>query len=221
VPERILILNFHGIGTPGHELPPGEQKVWLDEPRFRQVMDFAKTRSDIELTFDDANESDFTAALPALQARGMKAQFFLVAQRIGQPGYLSSAQVKGLSAAGMKIGNHGMRHRPWAGLGQRDLDEELVEAKDRLEQMLGTAIVHAACPFGSYNRRVISALKGFGYKGIYTSDGGLAAAKAWLRPRSSVQRDWNQTTIEAMLVDELSLGRRVWRQLKLLAKRCR
>ena len=53
------------------------------------------------------------------------------------------------------VGNHGMHHRKWATLDNRELQEEVIEAKDRLEQIVGSEIVEAACPFGSYDRRVL------------------------------------------------------------------
>src|SRR6266568_1984659 len=94
--DHIFILNVHGIGAPQRELPASEQQVWLDEPRFNAALDFAKSRYDIRWTFDDANESDHAIALPALQARGLKAQFFIVADRVNRPGYLSSSQIREL-----------------------------------------------------------------------------------------------------------------------------
>jgi peptidoglycan/xylan/chitin deacetylase (PgdA/CDA1 family) len=217
----VFILNFHGIGAPRHELPPTERRVWIDRVQFEALLDYAKPRPDVELTFDDSNESDYSIALPALQQRGMHAQFFVVAERVGRPGYLSRAQVTALLAAGMKIGSHGLRHRPWAGLDDGGLQEELVVARDRLEQWTGIKIDKAACPFGSYNRRVIQTLRGARYKCIYTSDGGPAQAGALVLPRNTVYNAWTLETVKQVLSDEVAPLHRLARNLKLAFKRWR
>jgi peptidoglycan/xylan/chitin deacetylase (PgdA/CDA1 family) len=217
----VFILNFHCIGTPRRELTPGEQKVWIDESKFHSLLDFARSHPEVELTFDDGNASDHTIALPALQARGMKAQFFLVADRVDRQGYLSRAQLNELVAAGMQIGSHGMRHRPWAELDQSGLYEELVEARDKLQQVVNTSIRHASCPFGSYNRRVIRALRRGGYERVYTSDGGSARADSFLLPRNSVSNACTPANLETLLCNGSQPISRIIHAVKLLIKKCR
>jgi peptidoglycan/xylan/chitin deacetylase (PgdA/CDA1 family) len=219
--QRILILNLHGIGTPKREVPPSEQRVWIRESQLHPILSSANARNDVELTFDDANESDYTIALPALQAHGMKAQFFLVAGRIGQPGFLSYSQIEGMLASGMRIGSHGMHHRRWADLDESELKEELVEAKDRLEQFTCRRVDEVSCPFGSYNRRVVDTLRRSGYKCIYTSDCGWARTGSLIQPRNSVDQTCGPQEIEKMLSNEMNLARSVWRRLKLTFKRWR
>lgn len=217
----MFFLNFHGLGAPQRELPSSEQRVWLDQALFEAILGYVQTRSDVELTFDDANESDFTAALPALRARGLKARFFLVADRIGQPAFLSGTQIEGLLTSGMALGSHGLRHRPWAALDKRELHEEIVEARNRLEQLAGVKVEHASCPFGSYNRRVIRALRDAGYERIYTSDGGPAQPGALILPRNSVYNAWTLETVKQVLSDEVAPLHRLLRNLKLTIKRWR
>ena len=48
-----------------------------------------------------------------------------------------------------------MLHRPWRELGDSALHEELVDAKRILEDVVGRPVTEAACPFGSYDRRVL------------------------------------------------------------------
>jgi peptidoglycan/xylan/chitin deacetylase (PgdA/CDA1 family) len=220
-PREIFILNLHGIGTPRQELPASENNVWITESQFEMLLDSVKDRVDVELTFDDSNESDFTIALPALRRRAMRAQFFVVAGRVGQPGYLSQSQLAQLIAAGMKIGSHGMSHRPWTGLDDIELNEELVEARERLEQFTGVTIDRAACPFGSYNRRVLQQLRSAGFKCVYTSDGGTAQPDSFLQPRTSVSRNVDQESLTTLLSARPSGAAALWRQLKLAIKRSR
>jgi peptidoglycan/xylan/chitin deacetylase (PgdA/CDA1 family) len=220
-PREIFILNLHGIGTPRKELPASEQNVWISEAQFEMLLDQVKERGDVELTFDDSNHSDWTCALPALRSRDLKAQFFVVVDRIGKPGYLSRQHLMQLMGAGMKIGSHGLKHRPWTGLNHRELNDELVEAKRRLEQTIGAVVDRAACPFGSYNRSVLQALRDAGFKCVYTSDGGTAQPDSFLQPRTSVSRTLDLESLRTLLSEKSNGARGLWRQLKLAIKRSR
>jgi peptidoglycan/xylan/chitin deacetylase (PgdA/CDA1 family) len=220
-PREFFILNLHGIGTPRKELPASEQNVWISEAQFEMLLDQVKDRGDVELTFDDSNESDYKHALPALRSRALKAQFFVVVGRIGQPGYLSRNHLLQLMGAGMKIGSHGLKHRPWAGLNARELHDELVEARRRLEQSIGAVVDRAACPFGSYNRRVLQALRDAGFKCVYTSDGGTARTDSFLQPRTSVSRTLDLESLTALLSNRPAGASALWRQFKMAIKRSR
>lgn len=217
----MFVLNFHGVGEPKRPLQSGERETWIAEKPFLEILDYAGSKGNIELTFDDANESDCTVALAALQARGMKARFFVVADRVDRDAFLSREQVGALLTAGMEIGSHGMRHRRWTGLSADGLHEELVAARDRLEQLTRTPVRKAACPFGSYNRRVIRALREAGYDRVYTSDGGLAQTDALIWPRNSVCCTWSANLLPALFADEAKATRRLWRRIKQLLKRWR
>ncbi len=220
---RIFILNFHGLGQPrqGLALGGGEETYWIEESFFEAILDRVRHRTDVQITFDDSNESDFAVAFPALQARGMTAKFFMVAQRIGVQGYVSLNQLQSLVAAGMEIGCHGMRHRSWRGLSKQDLKEELVEAKDRLEQMAVRQIKEAACPWGNYDRRVLRALRNLGYQRVYTSDQGPALSDAWLQPRTTVTRRDDLPAIERTTANLPHGVAGLWRATKLTLKRWR
>jgi peptidoglycan/xylan/chitin deacetylase (PgdA/CDA1 family) len=197
--DGVYILNFHGIGQPIRNFWSGEEPVWIGETKFEAVLDEVKGREDVLVTFDDGNVSDIEIALPALQARGMKAHFYIVSDFVGQKGFLSVNDVKTLQVAGMVIGNHGKRHRPWRGMAAGELREELVEAKDRLEQIITVRIHYAACPYGEYDRRVLTHLRECGYERVYTSDGGRACKSRWLQPRNSLRCRSNAEEVRQML----------------------
>lgn len=184
--RRTINLTFHGIGDRVRRLDVGEEAVWLSLAQFRTVLDAVSKHRDIRLTFDDGNGSDLEHALPALRERGLRATFFVVAGQLGVPGYIDAAGVRALSLAGMTIGCHGMRHRPWRTVDDGMLREELVEARMILEDIVEHPVVDAACPFGSYDRRVLRSLRRFGYQTVYTSDGGTAARDAWIQARTTV-----------------------------------
>jgi peptidoglycan/xylan/chitin deacetylase (PgdA/CDA1 family) len=187
--ERELILNFHGLGD---ETPPdataAERKVWVPVDWFEAIVGALPARG-VTLTFDDGNSSDAEHALGVLKRKGHRARFFVLAERVGSPGYLTESQIGELHEAGMKIGSHGLRHRDWRGLSDAELQEELVDSRRTLEKLLGVEVDEAACPFGSYDRRVLHGLREAGYRKVYNSDGGSARVGAWLAPRNTVHRE--------------------------------
>ena len=216
--QRTINLTFHGVGDHDRQLDAGESAVWLARPEFLTVLDAATGRRDVRLTFDDGNISDLEHALPALRERGLRATFFVVAGRLGVPGFIDADGVRALSAAGMTIGCHGMRHRPWRSLGERMLREELLEARQVLEEIVGHPVLEAACPFGSYDRRVLRSLRRFGYQTVYTSDGGTAATHAWIQARTTIRPRDGAGVLDQIMSWERSWYRalpgRTWRVAK-------
>ena len=183
---RVLNLTFHGIGDLLRPLDDGEASVWLSEKRFGEFVDAARSRPEVRITFDDGNVSDIRCAMPLLVRHGMKATFFVIAARVGQAGFLSPSDLVEMKRCGMEIGSHGMVHKPWRKLDVEATKEEIYSAKARIEDLLGCEIHEAACPFGVYDRRSISALKNAGFKTVYTSDKGTAFSGAWLQARNTI-----------------------------------
>jgi peptidoglycan/xylan/chitin deacetylase (PgdA/CDA1 family) len=184
--QRLINLTFHGVGTPPRPLDDGETGVWVGSDAFVAILDAAVGRPDVRITFDDGNASDLEVGLPALTVRGLTATFFVVAGRLGTPGFLDAADLRTLAAAGMTIGNHGMHHQPWRGLDDAALDEELGTARRLIEDAVGAPVDEAACPFGAYDRRVVAGLRRHGYRHAYTSDRGTVAGDEWLQARNTI-----------------------------------
>lgn len=186
-PRRVINLTFHGIGTPDRKLDTGEEDYWISRERFLAIIDRVPRDGSFCLTFDDGNASDLTIAAPALAERGLTAAFFVVAERIGQPGFLSAENIGTLLGMGMAIGSHGMRHRPWRGMDQPTTRAEIVEARQRLERCAGQPVTAAACPFGAYDRSSLRALRDAGFSTVFTSDRGAARQGTWLQPRNTIR----------------------------------
>jgi peptidoglycan/xylan/chitin deacetylase (PgdA/CDA1 family) len=221
VEPRRINLTFHGIGDPPRTLDPGEADVWVSSAAFTAVLDAVTGRDDVHITFDDGNASDLEQALPALADRGLRATFFVVAGRLGTPGFLDAAGVRALSDAGMAIGCHGMRHRPWRSLDDGALDEELLDARRRLEEVVQRPVRDAGCPFGSYDRRVLGRLRRHGYERVYTSDRGTARANAWLQARNTVGPADDAGLLDAIAATGGRVDRALARRAKLAVKRWR
>jgi peptidoglycan/xylan/chitin deacetylase (PgdA/CDA1 family) len=221
VQRKSINLTFHGVGERERDAEPGEERTWLDLDCFNAVLDSVMHQPEVQLSFDDGNASDVIHGLPALLRRGLRANFFVVAGRLGAPEFLDDGGVRALADAGMTIGCHGMRHRPWRRLGDDALREELVDARKILEAVVGRPVTEAACPFGSYDRRVLGSLRRSGYRHVYTSDRGTSHPHAWLQPRNSVQSGEGAGVVDEILSSERSAPRALLRQLRLSAKRWR
>lgn len=219
--QKRSVLIFHGIGAPQRELEPGEAVFWISRERFCQILDrIAQMGTEApEITFDDGNASDAEIALPELEKRGLRAVFFLLSARIGQPGSLSEDTVRRLAGAGHVIGLHGATHRDWRRLDQAGRQAEYRDARHRLAELAGAPVTLAAAPFGAYDRRVSAALAAEGFEALYTSDRGRAVNTRFLRPRNCIEDGMDARALEDALHGRVPAGRRLRRLLGLARKR--
>ena len=169
--------------------------------RFADLLDLVHRYPSTRITFDDGNASDVSLALPALLERRLTADFFIVAGRLGEPGFVNAADVETLAAAGMNIGSHGMRHRSWRGLTAVERREELGKAPAVLQSIVGQPVRDVSVPYGAYDRSLLRALAAHGFRRVYTTDGGPAHPDSWLQTRYCV-RSWDTTDrLEQLLAD--------------------
>ena len=197
--DVVINLCFHGIGEPGRQLEPDEDLYWIEPGQFDELLAVIGDDPRIRITFDDGNASDAVYALPSLLRHGLRGAFFVVAARLDQPGSLSRPQVRELVRAGMSVGSHGLDHRPWRTVSDQDLEAELGEAAQIIGATVGQPIREVACPFGSYDRRVLRAIRRHGFDRVYTVDGGAAARPdAWLQSRYTIRRRDTAAVIERL-----------------------
>jgi peptidoglycan/xylan/chitin deacetylase (PgdA/CDA1 family) len=217
----MIILNFHGVGPVSRDMEPGERDCWLDADHFEAILDHVAGDDRVRLTFDDGNASDHDVVLPALVERGMSAIFFVCSGRLDFPGFLTSIKIRSLKAHGMGIGSHGVDHVPWRYLGSPALERELHESKQRLSALCDAAVDMAACPFGSYDSRVLRALRKSGYRVAMTSDGGSCTEHDKLVARNTVRRSWTLAEIDRLLAMDARPVSRLVRCIRTRAKRMR
>lgn len=222
--SRVLTLCFHGIGRPRRELEPGEERFWIERERFCDILAAVKDHDrQVELTFDDANVSDYDDAFPLLTRHQLSARFFVITDRIDRAGSLSAGQIDRMDAAAMTFGIHGATHRPWPQLAAQGLlDAELDAATRRLDSLIASPVDHAAFPRGQYDRAAIIALKRRGFVRAYSVDEGWSTRRAWLRTRYSVICSDTPETVVALL-DRPNATAGPWpvRPIKQAAKRWR
>jgi peptidoglycan/xylan/chitin deacetylase (PgdA/CDA1 family) len=123
----------------------------------------------VALTFDDGYADAYSAALPALQARGMVATFYIITDRVGQPEYVSWEQLAALRDAGMEIGSHTLNHPDLRTLGPEQLAAEVGSSGQVLRERLGVPASSFCYPAGRYNAEVLAAVRAAGYLNATTT----------------------------------------------------
>jgi peptidoglycan/xylan/chitin deacetylase (PgdA/CDA1 family) len=187
----ILFLMYHEIESPVRLLcssEPGYVRYVVTEGEFRRQLESIRAEGlhgvsvsealdhlrrgahrCVCLTFDDGCDTDLLVAAPVLREAGFNATVFIVAGFIGTPRFLDGSQLRELHHAGLEIGSHSMTHRHLSDLDDRELRAELRASKDRLEQLVGSPVVHLSCPNGRWSPRVAQFAKEVGYETISTS----------------------------------------------------
>jgi peptidoglycan/xylan/chitin deacetylase (PgdA/CDA1 family) len=156
----------------------GFQGVSIAEALKLTRRDDKDDRRPIAITFDDGCETDLIAAAPALKQSGFNATFYVIAGRLGKRGYLSRQQLRELSDEGFEIGCHSMTHRYLSELDKESLRVEVVEAKKRIEQIIGKRVAGFSCPGGRWSAEVACAAREAGYDSLATSHTGANAPTA-------------------------------------------
>jgi peptidoglycan/xylan/chitin deacetylase (PgdA/CDA1 family) len=217
----VLILNWHGIGRPQHGLDEGEHLTWVETDAFERVLDAVGSRDDVRITFDDGNVSDVEIALPRLIERGLTAQFFVLAGRIGEVGRLDEGGIRKLVEAGMTVGSHGWAHRNWRTLTLAEMHDEYRGALATIAAVTDQPVDAVAIPFGSYDRGVLRSLRHSRVRRAYTSDGGRTRTDRWLQSRFSLRHDTTADDVRRMLDGHPPARNRAIRSAVLWAKRNR
>ncbi len=183
-----IFLMYHEIelnGRPLCQSEPGYRRYVLTDLDFRRQMQWIKESgyrglsvsealqypSDrcLCITFDDGCETDLIAAAPVLREFGFRATFYATAGFVGTPGYLSIEQVRELDRAGFEIGCHSMTHPYLSDLGEVEMKHEIMDAKLRLEDIVGHRIDHFALPGGRYNSQTLEMARSAGFRSVATS----------------------------------------------------
>jgi peptidoglycan/xylan/chitin deacetylase (PgdA/CDA1 family) len=122
------------------------------------------------VTFDDGHLSNYEHALPLLQARGIKAIFFITAGLVGKrPDSMDWPQIRDLVKAGHSVQAHGWSHRFLSGCSEAELTHELLHARNLLEDKLGCEINELSLPGGRFDQRTLRFAAMSSYRRVYCS----------------------------------------------------
>ena len=131
------------------------------------------------ITFDDGTHDWMTTVLPALQAHGMIAEFYVNVDNVWR-GALSWHDVAALAAAGNGIGAHGIEHVQIAGFGDgrapvddKELQHQIAGPRLVFQRAIGITPDSMAFVGGGYDDRLIAAARDAGYTTARTTQHGV------------------------------------------------
>ncbi len=162
------------------------------------------------ITFDDGNASDYEIVFPLLLSTKISATFFVITERIGQPGYLNWEQIKEMSLHGMCFGSHGHSHLRMTEVPLEVASNEFNMSKKILEDKLGVAIQSFSFPYGDINQDVFKLGITAGYKYLCCSNHGFIDGIESPIPRNSINSKMKWDEIESLLNPNLTT-RLLWR----------
>lgn len=191
------VLVYHTISSPSEplladiDISPerfAQQLKWL--VRWRHVAPLIETlnpsamRHPVAITFDDGYRDNLTVALPLLEKFSLPATVFVSAGFIGDEGYVSCDELRELSRHPLvTIGAHGLRHRHFKRLPDDEVREELIEARQVLEDITGKRVDLMSWPYGECDRRLEQLSAEGGYRASWSVwEGNNSAHSRWRVP---------------------------------------
>ena len=112
----------------------------------------------LSLTFDDGYISQYTSAVPALNARGLRGTFFIITSFPGD--CVTWDNLRTMASMGHEIGSHTITHPDLATLSSSAAENEISASQAAINaQIPGQKCVTFAYPFGSYNSSVEALVK--------------------------------------------------------------
>jgi len=192
---EVPMLMYHSIGTSAarrfrrfavHPAEFADQMAYLDDQGYQTVTaaDLAERQASVTslperplvLTFDDAYEDFYTAALPVLREHGFRSTLFVPTAYVGMTAAFNASTgevdrrimpwsaVRDVMAEGVEVGSHSHTH-PQLDLVPGDiLIEEISRSRKLLEDQLGVPIEGFAYPFGYWNRAARAAVADGGFR---------------------------------------------------------
>ena len=237
---RAVFLMYHELELPGRPLcqsEPGYVRYILSRESFCSQIDWLvrnKWRSlsvgealgypaekSVAITFDDGTETDLIAAAPILKEAGFNATFYVTAGFVGNPGYMSSVQLRELHALGFEIGCHSMTHAYLDDLDPQAMRREIFDAKKMLEDTIGGTIEHFSCPGGRYNDQARDLVREAGYLSMATSRvrANSPATDPYSLGRAAILRDTSIAKFERICTAEALWQMRLSETLLCVVKR--
>lgn len=227
-----LILMYHGIMTDSESLPPNReigadlydvslenfrnQMAWIKERRYDITTydgHIPTGQEKIILTFDDGEMNNYTNAFPVLKEYNFPAYFFIIAKRVGKPGYMSWNELKQLKDAGMIIGSHGLSHEILTNLTDTQIEEELRASRKFLINNLETEINSLSIPRGFCNEKIIKIAHSVGYKHVFISERPVDLREICYE-RMAVKGNWSIQRFEQYVTGAIPLGEKIFIKIK-------
>jgi len=126
----------------------------------------------VVITFDDGYLSEYTKAIPILKEYGYPFCVFVFTRSVGAHNFMNWDHLRQIRSFGGEVGSHTHTHPHLVDSSTREIEREMVQAKEILEEKLGVEAKWFAYPFGEYDNTIRALGTKAGYKLLLTSDPG-------------------------------------------------
>ena len=133
----------------------------------------------IVITFDDGYLDTYTNAFPILQKYGLSVTIFVTTDFLGTMHawesckpvpYMSWSHARDMLNHGISFGSHTSTHPDLTTLTDREVLQELICSRQKIEDSLGIPIQHLSYPYGLYNKKIMDLARETGYQSAYSVD---------------------------------------------------
>lgn len=168
--HRIVPLTEAGRSLPGLTMPPEVFNAQMDALYTAgwHTITLATLADDLwagvtppshsfVVTIDDGWWDSYAYAYPILARHGYVATFFVIADRIGQSGFMGTGQIQALAEAGNEIGDHTVHHDVLPALQPKALTYEIDSGAATIAAVTGRWPETLAYPSGKVDAQVIAA----------------------------------------------------------------
>ncbi|MBI4424424.1 MAG: polysaccharide deacetylase family protein [Elusimicrobia bacterium] len=147
----------------------------------------AKGTTVVSLTFDDGT-ADHDLARRILDARGLKATFYVNSAQLGRSGYyMTLAEARAIQAGGHEIGGHTLDHLNLTTLSPGERRRQICEDRDQLLRW-GFDPIAFAYPFGAHDAPTRTDVRACGYRNA-RAVGGVATCPSCRKTESPTSHD--------------------------------
>lgn len=139
--------------------------IWTDDYSMAPYVPTGFSQGMVTISFDDGWESNYTTALPKMQAMGFKSTQYFATTYLENATPADILNVQQFVTAGHEIGSHSVTHPDLTTVSDATLQYELTHSQQYLSTTFNTPITSFATPFGAYNAKVTNTIKQY-----YASD---------------------------------------------------
>jgi peptidoglycan/xylan/chitin deacetylase (PgdA/CDA1 family) len=157
-----------------HLADAGYHTITLTDLYLHLTQGYPLPAKPIVLTFDDGYRDAYEVVFPLLLDHGFTGTFFVLATpaHFESPGYMTWAQMREMSDAGMEIQAHGRDHVDLRGQSYDYLVYQILGIQEAIQHHTGRLPRFFCYPSGQRDANVIAVLKSAGYWGAVTTEWG-------------------------------------------------
>lgn len=140
----------------------------INEEGFSIVREIKRKKKDVLICLDDGFRGIWDIR-DFLKENEIPLIIFIPIDKIGQDGYLKLEEVLELQKIGVMFQCHSWSHVDLTALDELNLEHELLDAKQKLQTLLGVDVDSICFPKGFFSKLVCEKAYEFGFKKLYSS----------------------------------------------------